>query len=190
MSGVTLALFDDRMDAEAAIEELREAGYNAEDISIVMRDADEAQTIAEDTGVNMVEGATSGATTGAVIGGIAGLLIGVGAIAIPGIGGLLIGGPIAAALGLTGAAATTASGAVTGAVAGGLLGALMSLGVPEETARVYEDRIKEGAILLAIPSESESDGEARSILEENGAEQTRFVATNEKWQHRSRARMQ
>jgi hypothetical protein len=185
MSGVTLGLFDDRMEAEAAITELSESGYNAQDISIIMRDAGEAQTMANDTGASVTQGAVSGATSGAMLGGLAGLLIGVGAIAIPGIGGLLIGGPIAAALGLSGAAATTVSGAVTGGVAGGLLGALMGLGVPESDAKVYEERIREGAILLAVPTRNEGDTEARGILETHGAEQTRFIATTDSWQRRS-----
>ena len=141
---MVLGLFDDRNQAEAAIAELQNRGYSPKDLSIVMKDTDEAQAVADDTGANVAEGATSGAVTGGAVGAIAGLLVGVGAMAVPGIGALLIGGPLAAALGLTGAAATTASGALTGALAGGLIGALVGLGVPEDSARVYEERVKEG----------------------------------------------
>jgi hypothetical protein len=166
------ALFADRPQAEAAINALTEQGYNAKDISIVMKDNEEARQLADNTHTNNVaDGATSGAITGGAVGALAGLLIGVGAIAIPGLGGLLIGGPIAAALGLTGAAATTASGAITGALAGGLIGGLVSLGVPEQEAQRYEQRVKEGAILLAVPvNDRLSFSEARSILEKSGAD--------------------
>jgi len=182
MPGVTLGVFADRDDAESAINDLRDGGYNPRDISVITRDVTVAQSVAANTGANVTEGAVGGATTGGVLGGLAGLLIGIGAITIPGLGALLIGGPIAAALGLTGAAATTVSGAVTGALAGGLVGALVSLGVPEETARVYEDRIKEGAILLAVPSIDDTEGEARQIMEDHGADQTRYVETdNSRW---------
>lgn len=181
MPGVTLGLFDSRQSAEAAIENLKDAGYDPEEISVIMRDVKEGEVLAEDTGTKVAGGAVSGATTGGVIGGIAGLLVGVGAIAVPGIGGLLIGGPIAAALGLTGAAASTVSGAVTGALAGGLLGALVSLGLPEDTARIYEERIREGAILVAVPTDEGEETEARGLMEEQGSDQTRYVETQKAW---------
>jgi uncharacterized membrane protein YeaQ/YmgE (transglycosylase-associated protein family) len=171
-----LGVFAERDQAEKAIDSLEEAGYSAKDISIVMKDAHEAHDVADSTGATVADSAVSGATTGGVIGGIAGLLVGIGAITIPGVGALLIGGPLAAALGLGGAAATTVSGAVTGALAGGLVGALAGLGVPEEEAKIYEERVKEGAILVAIPLKEEGDNEAQAILESHGADQIRTVS--------------
>ena len=174
-----LGVFSEREQAEKAINGLEEAGYPAKDISIVMKDKTEAHAVAENTGASVADSAVSGATTGGVIGGIAGLLVGIGAITIPGIGALLIGGPLAAALGLSGAAATTVSGAVTGALAGGLVGALVGLGVPEEDARVYEERIKAGAILVAVPLKNEPENEAQAILEAHGEDQIRNVSEKE-----------
>lgn len=172
----TLGVFSDRQSADLALGRLTELGYDVKNISILMRDTEQVTQMDNAGGVNVVDGAVSGATTGGVIGGIAGLLVGIGAIAIPGIGGLLIGGPLAAALGLTGAAATTVSGAATGALAGGLVGALVSLGIPEETAVQYEQRLKEGAILLAVPAMSEIvDDQVREVLESSGADQIRTV---------------
>ncbi len=175
MQTMVLGVFGDRSRAEDAIEELKGAGYATKDISIIMKDSGEAREMAESTGTKAAEGAVSGATTGGTIGAIAGLLIGIGAIAIPGVGALLIGGPIAAALGLSGAAATTVSGAVTGALAGGLVGALTGLGIPEEEAKVYEKEITAGAILVAVPTRTETDDAAVGILEEHGATQVRSV---------------
>jgi hypothetical protein len=173
MADMIISVFSERDDAEDAIEELKTAGYDPKDISIMMKNNTEQRDLADSTGSNVAGGAVTGATTGGVIGAIAGLLIGVGAIAIPGLGAILIGGPLAAALGLTGAAATTVSGAATGALAGGLLGALMGLGIPEEDARVYEERVNQGAILVAIPVRENRESEARDILEENGADRIR-----------------
>lgn len=182
MAGVVLGVFSDRTAADRAVDDLQGAGFNPKDISIIMKDEVVSGTgETQGRGENMAEGAVSGATTGGVVGGIAGLLIGVGALAIPGIGGLLIGGPIAAALGLTGAAATTVSGAVTGALAGGLVGALVGLGVPEEEAQVYEQRVKEGAVLIAVPTASDNNVDVRSIIESHGAEQTRVVENTDSW---------
>lgn len=168
-------VFKDRESAENAINELETEGFDPKNISIVMQDHKNAQVIQDSTGTHIVQGATTGATTGAVIGGITGLLVGIGAIAIPGIGALLIGGPIAAALGLTGAAASTVAGATTGALAGGLIGALVKLGIPEEDAKVYEDRVKSGAILVAVSAKTGTHKEASSILTEQGAEQVKTV---------------
>ena len=168
-----LGIFADRPFAENALTQLEEAGYNPKDMSIVMKDQATAQHIASNSGANVTGGALSGAATGAVVGGLAGLLVGMGAIAIPGLGAFLIGGPIAVALGLSGAAATTISGATTGAIAGGILGALMGLGLPEQDARVYEQHINEGGILLAVPAVEEEIAEVKDVLHQCHATQIR-----------------
>lgn len=171
-----LGIFSDRAQADDSLARLSGQGYDVKDVSVIVRDMEVTEQMANVGESNIVSGAVSGATAGGALGGIAGLLIGIGAIAIPGIGGLLIGGPLAAALGLTGAAATTVSGAATGALAGGIVGALVGIGVPEETAVEYEQRLKEGAILLAVPTSSVLDeDQVRAILEESGADQIRTV---------------
>ncbi len=169
MTRMVLSIFTDSQNATTAINELESRGYNPKDISIITKDRADAEYIHGETGSHIAEGAIGGVTTGGVLGALAGLLIGVGAIAVPGIGGILIGGPLAAALGLSGAAATTVSGAATGALAGGLIGALVGLGVPEEDARIYESRIKEGGILVAVPVRHGFEDEAINILEKSGA---------------------
>lgn len=158
-----LGVFTDKDNVTEAINALRDRGFDPKNISIVMKDREEAKEIKDDTGVGVAGGAVSGATTGAIVGGLAGLLA---SFVIPGLGAFFIGGPIAAALGLTGAAASTVSGATTGAVAGGLLGALMGFGLNEDEAKHYESRVKEGATLLAIPVDRSNETEARNVLED------------------------
>lgn len=171
-----IGIFEDRFDAEACVDELKEMGYEAKDISIVVK---EGITKFENTGGkggSVAEGAVSGAATGGVLGGLAGLLIGIGAIAIPGVGAFLIGGPIAAALGLTGAAATTITGAATGALAGGLVGGLIGLGIPEDVAKAYEQRVREGAVLLAVPTRTAQGGaEVSRVFQNYNADQIRTI---------------
>ncbi len=159
-----IGLFTENENVEGAINELKERGYNPKDISLIMKDTREAQQIQENTGATIGEGAVNGATTGAIVGGVTGLLVGIGALALPGIGAFLIGGPLAASLGLTGAAASTATGAMTGAIAGGLIGALMSLGLPRDEAEHYESRIREGAILLAVPAYEGQENEISDAM--------------------------
>lgn len=153
-----IGIFNTKNDAEHAVEDLKEFGFQNSDISVIMKEQGEYIQRTQGTkGGAAFEGLITGATSGGVIGGLAGLLIGIGAIAIPGVGSLLIAGPLAAALGLTGAAAATVSGAATGIVAGGLVGGLVGLGLPQDVAYEYEQKLREGGVLLAVPVEVETD---------------------------------
>lgn len=183
MANVVIGVFSQRGHAEDAISELENNGYNPKNMSIMMRDTDEARRISEETGAGNVVGNTlGGAATGAVVGGIAGL---VASFIIPGLGAIFIGGPIAAALGLTGAAATTASGAATGALAGGIIGALTSVfKLSDEDARMYGDRIREGGILIAVPAREGSEDEARAIMNDFDADNIKVVETHETMRER------
>lgn len=177
MARLVLGVFLNRSDAEDAINELEAEGYNPKDISIVMRHEDGEAATEDGARSDVTRGMVSGATTGGVLGALAGLLVGTGVL--PGIGALLIGGPLAAALGLTGAAATTLSGAVTGVLAGGLVGVLARLGLSPEDARIYEDRIREGGILVAVPAKIGHEQDVRDIMEDYGADQVRAIEAEE-----------
>lgn len=166
MERTIVGIFGSRDHAEMAINDLRSMGVADADISYVY--SSEGQTVTEDGGGNHAgAGAASGATTGAVLGAIAGLAVANGIL--PGLGSLFVAGPIASALGLTGAAATTAAGALTGAAAGGLVGALAGMGVKDEDAKVYEERVKLGGILVTARTSNAAG--AREIFERHGAEQ-------------------
>lgn len=174
MTDIVIGVFNRKAGAETAINNLTEEGFSSQEMSVVLKDSETATEIKENTGASVISGATEGAVTGGVVGGIAGLLVGIGAIAIPGIGALFIAGPLAAALGLTGAAASTVSGAATGAVAGGLIGGLVGLGIPQEEAVIYEEEIKAGGILLAVPSRGDT-AMITDILTKHGAHQVRTI---------------
>jgi hypothetical protein len=171
-----IGIFNDRPQANAAVLELENIGYNPKDISVVVKEEIKNHGT---KGGSAVSGAVSGATAGTVIGGLTGLLIGIGAIAIPGIGAILVGGPIAIALGLTGAAAATISGAATGLLAGGLVGGLVGLGLPEDVAREYEQKVREGAVLLAVTGSSGDDiSTIKNIFGKYNAAQVRVLNTS------------
>lgn len=171
-----IGVFSEPDDAEQLIDRLEEKGYNPKEISIVVRQGTKFHKDSGSKGGAVASGTVSGAATGGVIGGLAGLLIGIGAIAIPGIGAFLIGGPLAVALGLTGAAATTVSGAATGMLAGGLVGALVSLGLPEEEAREYQERVQAGGVLLAVPVRDDSDArQIKTMFSRYNADQIRIL---------------
>lgn len=168
METTTVGLFKDREHAEMAINELRDFGIADADISYVYTSEGH---IVEETGdhASVTGGAASGATTGALLGAIAGLVVANGVL--PGLGTLFIAGPLAGALGLTGAVATTAAGAMTGLVAGGLVGALGNLGVDAAEASVYEERVKRGDIL--ITARSMNPAGVRDVFVKHNADEIR-----------------
>ena len=172
-----LGIFTDRKGAGHAEDDLHDIGLSPKDVSIVMKGNTDEYRVRNDDSV-VTNSTISGATTGGIIGGVTGLLLGIGAIAVPGLGALLIGGPLAAAFGLTGAAATTVSGAATGILAGGLLGALIGLGLPEDEARMYEDKIRSGGILVAVSAAQDAASDIRAILEDNNAEQIKVLSVD------------
>jgi hypothetical protein len=178
MASVVLGVFSQTDKASEAIDALEAEGYNPKDMSFMMKDKAQAKEFSQDTGAGDVVGGTvGGAVSGAILGGLAGL---VASFVIPGLGAFFIGGPLAAALGLSGAAATTASGAATGAVAGGLLGALTSaFGLSDDEARIYEQRINDGGILVAVPARAGEEKAVESILEEFDADNVKLVHTSE-----------
>lgn len=167
MKNMTIGIFSDRSNAEAAINRLHnELQIPNDDISYIYRnmDGDVVEVEADDISTKTpAEGAKKGAVIGGTIGAIAGLATVAGVI--PVIGPLFAAGPLAAALGLTGAVGTTAAGAATGAAAGGVIGALANLGIGQEKAQHYSDRVGAGDILVAAHTEHD----ARQIMTESGA---------------------
>ena len=153
-----LGVFDDRDDAQDAINALRDAGFDPSQISVLARDRNTANGLAEDTGSEAGTGAATGAIAGGLLGGVAGWLIGIGALAIPGVGPIIAAGPLAAALG----------GAAIGAAGGGIIGALTGAGVPEDEARYYDEEFRRGGIVVSVTAPGRY-GEASSILHEYGA---------------------
>lgn len=181
MDSMILGMFADQKTAEKAVNNLQKEGYFPKEISLVMKETRETKEVAGDntTTKNVGRSTVSGAVAGGVIGAIAGILVGVGAVAIPGIGPLLVAGPLSGILGLSGAAATTVTGAVEGVVAGGIFGALIGLGLPVETARQYEDRIKEGGVLVAVTVPEINDRkDPEEILKNYGADQIQVLTLN------------
>lgn len=141
----TIGVFTNHGSAENALKELKSFGVADTSLSYVYKNKDGDVKDAQ-TGDKVGSGAAAGATTGAVIGGIAGLVVANGIL--PGLGTLFVAGPLAAALGFTGAAATAVAGAATGAAAGGLIGGLTKLGVSKDDVELYEKHVREGDVLV------------------------------------------
>lgn len=165
-----VGVFPSYLDAEQAISELRDRGFSTDKISIIARD-EVAQDEIADIDVNdtfdrkVGEGATAGAMTGGVLGGITGLLVGLGSLVVPGVGPVLFAGEVASAL-----TAALAGGAV-GTVTGGLLGSLLGLGIPEERARIYNERVAGGGYLVIVDGTEQDIINAKTILMNRGIQE-------------------
>jgi uncharacterized protein (TIGR02271 family) len=153
-----VGVFRERSEARDAIEALKDAGFDAQDISILSPDKHETRADAEQTGTRAGTGAATGAVAGGVLGGIGGWLVGIGALAIPGVGPFIAAGALATALG----------GAAIGAGVGAIAGALAGMGVPEDEAKYYEDQVRGGRTLVTVRT-IDRYGEAQQILRSHGA---------------------
>jgi Alternative complex III, ActD subunit/Heat induced stress protein YflT domain len=155
-------IYNNRAEAEMAVDRLKAEGYRSTDISVLFPQNAGTKDFAHEKHTKAPEGATTGAGTGAVVGGTLGWLAGIGALAIPGLGPFIAAGPIMAAL----------AGAGVGGTVGGVVGALVGMGIPEYEAKRYEGRIKKGGILLSVHcDDSEWTKKAKQILEETGAQE-------------------
>ena len=141
---------------------LKAAGFQGDEISVLLPNHLSTTEFVHETGTKAPEGASIGAGTGGLVGGVVGLLAGVGALAIPGVGPLIAAGPILATL----------SGIAAGGTIGGLTGALVGLGLTEVEAKLYESEINAGKIVITADAGASSDrlSHAKDVFRNHGAE--------------------
>src|SRR4249919_3471048 len=150
-----------RDQAERIVEQLKNANFSNNDISVLFPDKGTTRDFAHEKNTKAPEGAAAGAGTGGVVGGVWGWIVGIGALAIPGVGPFIAAGPIMAAL----------SGAAIGAAAGGIAGGLIGLGIPELEAKRYEEKIKSGNILISVHTENSDEiKQAQEIFTQSNAQ--------------------
>lgn len=160
MNRAILAMFDTYPEAEAVIDRLVATGFLRDNVSVLFPDRGGRHDVVHEHHTKAPEGAVAGASAGSVVGGTLGLLAGVGALAIPGLGALLVAGPIVAAL----------SGVAVGGAVGGFTGALVGMGVPEIQAKVYDGKVRDGNLLVAVHIDDRLQvSVVKRILREGGA---------------------
>ena len=166
----SVGLFYSRDEAERALRALKDDSFDMNRVNVIAKDADKVTEsagvdVGYDEGNNAAEGAGAGATSGAVLGGIGGLLIGLGTLAIPGVGPIIVAGEAASTI------ATTLAGAGIGAAAGGIIGGLVGLGIPEDKAKIYSDRVGGGSYLVMVNGTDNDISSAERILRDSGIEE-------------------
>jgi len=137
---------------------LRNLGFSSSEVSVLLK-------AKETKNISMKEDAVREAEKGSLIGGALGALAGLTIFTAPILGPLAIAGPIIAALG------GAAVGGVIGGLAGGT-GALTHIGIPEHVTPSLEQKIKNGAILIAVHSDDPARlDRAVRVFKASGAEE-------------------
>lgn len=145
------ATFKTRASAEEAVNSLIDGGFFQEDISMLVTDTTRGTSFKIKEGTKSSEYEALGAEAGGAFGAITALLISASVIPSGGLSLVAI-GPIAATL----------AGLGVGGLAGGIVGGLVGAGVPEHEAKVFEDEVKGGSILLAV---SVDNSDERKVAE-------------------------
>lgn len=151
--------FPTRQDAEVALIELRDSGFNMERISAIAQNPPDEKQLADvevkSSSERAKDGAETGAIMGATTGGMLGLIGSLSVLAIPGVG---LATEVAILLG------NALLGSGFGAAGGSLVGALIGWGIPEEQAKYYEELLSQGNyVVLVEGTEAEIKG-AEAIL--------------------------
>ncbi len=152
-----VGVFEDRQQADRAIDELGRAGFRQDQIGVAMRYEDGEFHVEDPADSTDESGSHAGA--GALTGALAGL--GFGALAGLGVlsGVIPIVGPAIAA----GTLGVILTNAAAGAGIGGLVGALAGAGVPEDEAHYYQGEFEAGRTIVTVQADDRAD-EARAIL--------------------------
>ena len=126
LASTVVGVFEDRVHADRAVADLRQAGFAQDQIGVALRYPEHTEVVREtDDGSYLETGAVAGALTGLGLGALAGL--GVLAGAIPAIGPAITAGTLGVIL----------TNAAAGAGIAGLVGALVGAGIPEHEANYY-----------------------------------------------------
>jgi hypothetical protein len=153
-SHVVSGTFENRSDAERAINELRQFGIDENAISIISHNDHSGSTSSSNTVDDDSDNTGSGLAKGVGVGAGVGALFGLAALAIPGVGPFIAAGALANVLG--GTAGAVAAGAIVGGTAGGISGAMMNYGVSEEDAKYYEERVNKGDVFVSVDTRETS----------------------------------
>jgi len=170
MAKTVVSLFGTREQAEKAIRELRNRGFEKE-ISVIAKDegkqargrdieaGEEFAGRENETNKAAFGGDTlaDGGATGGILGGLAGLAMGAGALTIPGLGPIIAAGPIA--------------GMLSGIAGGGIAGALVDWGIPQERGQFFEEEVRKGNVLVSVSSDNQRADEAAEILRRFGGKE-------------------
>lgn len=160
------AVFSSRTLSDTALVRLEAAGYTKDQVTMLVTKETQSKHFVIDEDSKAGEGAIEGAAIGGLSAALYLALGSVGALFVPGLNIVVSGALIGALTGLG-----------AGAVTGGLVGALVGLGVPEHEAKIMEDTVNKGAILIAVETKDDASAEkVKSILKDSNAQSIKALA--------------
>jgi hypothetical protein len=152
-----LCIATSRNQANRIVDHLKTESFSNRDISVLFPDTYDTRNSAHEKNIK----APGAAAEGPGVGGVLGWVAEIGPLAIPGVGPFIAAGPVVAAL----------TGVVFSATVGTISRGLVALGLSEPEATRYEDKVKEGNILLSVHTDDVGDiARVRDIFEQAGAE--------------------
>ncbi len=156
LEGAVPAVFSNKEDAEAALEELRGIGFGDDDLGVMIPDP-EHHHLLDKSGSQMWHGLETGMVAGTPIGLVAGMAL--TALVIPGLGILGVGGAL-----LVGGV----GGAMWGAYLGSMSGVAAEIMHAEDVERRYEIPLRPDEILVVVVA-NEQAPRVCEILQSHGA---------------------
>lgn len=168
MAKTIVAMYQNPAVAQKVVDGLIEAGFAADDISLLVKDSRGVLTSAGKEDVTSGEGAGFGA--------LIGTLVGIGAALVPGIGPVIGAGPLAVAL-------TAGIGAAAGAVTGGVTAALLDLDVDAAQANDFAIGMQWGGTIVRLTTSNEWIEWAQRIMERHHPE--KIEERSAKWHETS-----
>jgi len=158
MKNTAYCIASSEPQANDILTHLRNLGFKSSEVSVLLK-------AKETKNISMKEDVVRDAEKGGLVGGALGALAGGTILLAPILGPLAVAGPIIAALG------GAAVGGVVGGLAGGT-GALARIGVPAHATPRLEQKIREGAILIAAHAEDPARlDRAFRVFKSSGAEE-------------------
>jgi hypothetical protein len=154
---LVVGVFDERWQAEKAIDKLWHAGFQKEQVGVLTPGGkvEEATTPTGKMEDQATKGAVGGAATGAGVGAVAGAAA---SLLIPGVGPVIAGGLLFG----------TALGAAGGAALGTFLGPFLAMEAAQDEASTYENDLRAGRSVVLVKAGDMRD-QAVTILRGNGA---------------------
>lgn len=163
-----LGVFANQEQAEQSLNELKSSGFPMEHVSVVVKQADEAEQLSgaevsdhigdQDikTPIGVVKDTFAHSSWAFVLAGLTSL-------ALPGIGPILAAGSLGAAL-----VATTASTGIGAIATRNVVKAFTQLGIPEDKASIYSDHLLQGNYLVMVEGNSDEVQSAEQVFSHQG----------------------
>lgn len=164
-----VGVFPNRQTAETALTELQSANFPMGQVSVIAKQAEGEEVsgvgVSDRVGGQTVD-PTNTATDIASTSAAAAVLAGLTSLAIPGIGAILAVGSAVAAL-----AATVAGEGIAAAATGRVVKALQSMGIPQNKAETYSDRLIQGRYVVLVEGSDPEIDRAAQVFGDRGVQE-------------------